>query len=126
MKESKSITRDKILEYVNRLDFFSEFTKPEKEQIINLKTNVCMYDKQEHLINAGDKGYCMFIILKGKVKVTETLDAKPFAELSEGDIFGEIAFLTDKPRTATVIAKETTLVIKLEKKYFNHLSVYIR
>ncbi len=58
----------------------------------------------------GDVGESLFVIEKGRVKVITTIAGKTIelAELGEGDIVGEVAILTDRPRTASVIALEET------------------
>ena len=48
------------------------------------------------------------------------------AVLRAGDIFGEMAFLTETRRTANVIAKDAVIALKLDKVLFEQLSAKIR
>jgi CRP-like cAMP-binding protein len=59
----------------------------------------------------------MFIIIQGRVKVTRTIGDAPqtFAELTDGAFFGEMALLSDSPRTANVIAVEDTMLFELSR-----------
>lgn len=56
------------------------------------------------------KGY---IIEEGCVNVW--VDENQTAELSAGDIFGEIALLNEEPRSASVVVKEAAKVIVLSR-----------
>lgn len=73
------------------------------------------------LFREGDPGDCVFFIMSGQVRVSKTLNDgsdKELAVLGEGDIVGEMGVLDDRPRTATVIAIETTEVMRVEKDNF--------
>jgi CRP-like cAMP-binding protein len=50
-----------------------------------------------------------YIIESGSVNVS--IDGEQKAELSVGDIFGEIALLNEEPRSATVVTRSDTTVI---------------
>ncbi|HBE45403.1 MAG TPA: type II secretion system protein GspE [Deltaproteobacteria bacterium] len=67
----------------------------------------------------------MFIIKNGKVEVKKQEPAVgvdfTIATLNNGSCFGEMALLTGKPRTATVIATQATEVFVLEKNDFEAL-----
>ncbi len=58
-----------------------------------------------------------FIIKRGKVKITKLRHDKEIllAILGEGDIFGEMAILNDKPRNATACAEEETNLMVISK-----------
>jgi len=56
----------------------------------------------ETLISEGDPGHALFAIESGTAKVT--LIGVHLRELGPGDVFGEIAFVTTRRRTATVVA----------------------
>lgn len=50
--------------------------------------------------------------------VSVVINKKRVAELGEGDFFGEMALITDLPRTATVTALEPSELFVLYKKDF--------
>lgn len=58
------------------------------------------------VIEEGDSGDSMYIIKSGNAKVIAHLMGKAveLADLGEGDVFGEVAFLTGRMRTADVVA----------------------
>jgi tetratricopeptide (TPR) repeat protein len=88
------------------IPLFSDFTQEEfndftKRMIIHTMPS------GKPIIKEGDTGRSVFILTRGAVKVFSTIMGKKveLAALQASDFFGEIAFLTGKPRTATV---ETT------------------
>jgi CRP-like cAMP-binding protein len=66
------------------------------------------YAAGERIINAGDIGHCMYVILRGRAHVTiKRGDADiELASLSAGDFFGEVALVDDGPRSASVTATD--------------------
>jgi CRP-like cAMP-binding protein len=60
----------------------------------------------EVIIREGDPGYEMYFIESGRVRVVRGsgTNAIILAEMGAGDLFGEMALLTGKPRSATVTA----------------------
>ncbi|MEE1290185.1 MAG: cyclic nucleotide-binding domain-containing protein, partial [Spirochaetota bacterium] len=62
----------------------------------------------------------MFIIQEGQIKITKISQNKEIllAVLKEGDIFGEMALLENKPRSASAIAFGETKVMAVNKNNF--------
>ena len=77
----------------------------------------------EVLFRTGDRGDALYIVANGKVEVVDDTvgDARPLAELGEGQTFGEMALLSGGPRTATVMAIDATEVMEIERKDFRDL-----
>ncbi len=73
------------------------------------------YSSGERVIEEGDSGDSMYLISSGKAKVIAHLMGKEIelAELGEGDLFGEVAFLTGRPRTAEVVAEGPLRVLEV-------------
>jgi len=75
----------------------------------------------ENIITEGDVGETMYLIVKGKVKVTQAGDdgcSLELAELGEGDYVGEMALFDDAPRSATVSADGEVQLLVLYKREF--------
>jgi len=72
----------------------------------------------ETLFSKGDPGDALFVVAWGEVAV---LVPREVARLSEGDFFGEIALLADRPRTATVRATVDSQVLAIDRPLLNDL-----
>ena len=55
----------------------------------------------------------MFFICAGHLKVT--IAGREVARLEKGNFVGEVAFLTEKPATATVVAKDSVRALVFER-----------
>jgi CRP/FNR family cyclic AMP-dependent transcriptional regulator len=68
----------------------------------------------------GDSGNTMFVIRKGKVRITKAVRGgeKTFAVLGPGEFFGEMAILTGQPRSASAVAVEDVTLLELDAKRF--------
>jgi len=78
---------------------------------------VCSVD--EPLIVEGEGGDSMFVIIQGEVKVSRKNDEggqTTLAELGDGTFFGEMALLSDAPRTASVICTEETMLFVISRE----------
>jgi CRP/FNR family transcriptional regulator len=73
----------------------------------------------------NEPGEELYIIQQGKVKITKILQDKEvlLAVLKEGDIFGEMALLENKPRTASAIAFGDVQALCVNKANFEVMVV---
>lgn len=72
----------------------------------------------------GDEGSRFYIIIRGKVAVSATDEegsVHRVATLDDGDYFGEIALLTDKPTTATVETLVSSIFLILQREQLQKL-----
>lgn len=78
------------------------------------------YSTGDIVFRKGDPGSSLFIIKSGKVlmEVTEREKVFVIATLSDGDFFGEMAFLTSEPREATVRALSDLVALEISRKAF--------
>ena len=115
-----------ISSIINRLAFFNSFTTAEKRQLASEDAHFNVYTPGELLIRQGSSDQSLFIILTGSVAVTESVGGAVLAVLRAGDIFGEMALLTDMRRTANVAAREAVIALKLDKMLFKQLTPEVR
>jgi CRP/FNR family cyclic AMP-dependent transcriptional regulator len=98
------------------VDLFSGLDKKE----LRIIANSCQerkYAAGSVLMQQGDTGAGLFVVISGKVQITQAVDPdKAEDELGTagpGAVLGEMALLDDLPRSATVTALEETQVLIL-------------
>ncbi|HOW54894.1 MAG TPA: cyclic nucleotide-binding domain-containing protein, partial [Syntrophorhabdaceae bacterium] len=92
---------------------------------LSAKLRERVYPPNTAIVREGASGDAMFIIKNGQVEIKKReqnlgIDLT-IATLGPGACFGEMALLTGKPRSATVIAIAATELFVLEKKDFDSL-----
>jgi CRP-like cAMP-binding protein len=110
-----------MLEILNRLEFFKQFSSYEKRKTIDMKTQFLVFRENEYLVKENSTENAFYIIVEGKVKVVKGEDEIELTTLKEGDFFGEFAFLTNTERTASIIANGLVIDFKIDKDLFEHL-----
>lgn len=68
------------------------------------------------IVKAGQLGREMFVILSGEVRVLAGPDKAEVARLKRGDIFGELAYLSEVPRTADVVTTQDAELLVLSQE----------
>jgi CRP-like cAMP-binding protein len=78
------------------------------------------YPKNAMIFAEGEPGDELYIIQKGSVKITKIVDNNEvlLAVLKSGDIFGEMSLLESKPRAASAVAYEDTVVLAVNRANF--------
>ena len=81
------------------------------------------YPKDTMIFSEGMTGSELYIIQKGSVKITKIVDNNEvlLAVLKSGDIFGEMAILENKPRSASAIAFEDAYLLAVNKANFERM-----
>jgi CRP-like cAMP-binding protein len=81
------------------------------------------YPQNTMIFSESEPGAELFIIQKGSVKITKIINDNEvlLALLKAGDMFGEMALLEDKPRTASAIAHEEAVLLAVNKANFRRM-----
>jgi tetratricopeptide (TPR) repeat protein len=87
----------------------------EEVEAITSNARRLSFDPGEIVIKEGDVGDSIFLIIRGRAQVSATIGGKTIhlALLESGDTFGEVAYLTGRPRTATVSAEGELEVMEI-------------
>jgi hypothetical protein len=90
---------------------------PEDIKTIDDKGTHLSFKTGEAVVTEGDPGDSMFIIMEGQAKVMTNLLGKTYEldKLSRWDFFGEVGFLSGRPRTASVTAEGDLDVLEVSK-----------
>jgi voltage-gated potassium channel len=99
------------------------FAALSEEDILCLLTDEASHERaaatDDLIVRAEDPGDSLFLIGVGSVQVT--IWGTAVAILHPGDIFGEIAVLERKPRSASVTARESCTLLEVEGEVFRQL-----
>jgi len=110
-------------EILKVVPLFSEFNDVEIDAIAAL-VSTQKYPKKMLIVQEGEMGNSMFIILRGSVKVSSyAADGREvvLCLLGKGAFFGEMALLDAAPRSATVITMEDTELGHIRRADFERL-----
>lgn len=82
-----------------------------------------IYPKETMIMSEQQSGQDMFIIQEGRVKISKIVDGieVTLAILKKGDMFGEMALLENKPRSASAIAEEECRLMTVNKSNYNQM-----
>ena len=81
------------------------------------------YPKNTMIFSENEPGSELYIIQKGVVKITKIVEDNEvmLALLKAGDIFGEMALLENKPRSASALANEDCSLMAVNKGNFERM-----
>jgi CRP-like cAMP-binding protein len=96
-----------------KIPLFSSLAPPELERLIN-EVELREFEPGQAIVRQGERGGALYVVVSGEVAVTA--DDRDLARLGEGAFFGELALITDFPRSATVTAREPTRVLEISRE----------
>jgi CRP-like cAMP-binding protein len=102
-------------EEVSTMPLFHDLS-PGELDVLLARLEPLAVEAGEVVIEQGEPGDRFYVVRSGQVEVTR--DGLVLARLGRGDAFGEIALLLDVPRTATVTALESTMLLTLDADGF--------
>jgi hypothetical protein len=75
------------------------------------------HQKGEQIIRAGEAGTCAYVIVEGRAGASAG-NSLPLREMGPGEVFGELALVTARPRSADVVALTDIDLMVLERDAF--------
>lgn len=99
-----------VIDYVCGVSFFSEFSKRHVRELLSA-SQMMQVKKDEYIVDEGEIDDSFYIVLSGKTKVIR--NNKKVAVIKIGECFGEMAYIGGRPRSATVIAEEDCVLMKI-------------
>lgn len=112
------LRKDAKVELMKKVPLFSRCSNVDLGEIASIADEIDLPDGRV-LTREGERGREFFVLLKGEVDVSR--DGEHVATLSDGDFFGEIALISDEPRTATLTAKGPIRALVITDRAFRSL-----
>jgi CRP-like cAMP-binding protein len=110
--------RNEKVELIKRAPLFWNCTRRELQQIAQLADEIDLREGKE-MTRQGERGREFFVLLEGDADVIK--DGRTINTLGSGDFFGEIALVSDTPRTATVKATSPVRALVITDRAFRRL-----
>jgi CRP-like cAMP-binding protein len=110
-KPGAAPVRSSLYQPAVALQFFKAFGKPE-----NVAKGKAIFVENEGAANLFSAGSKMYLLLDGDV--TLSVGKKPIGIVNKGEIFGEMASISQLPRSATATARTACQVIAVDEKQF--------
>jgi serine/threonine protein kinase len=111
---------DEKFKLVSGLAFFDEFTEPEIWEVIN-SSGWLDFAPGSEIIAEGELDTSFYVIISGDVKVLKG-DVQ-VDELHQGDCFGEMGFIANKERSATIVAKTSVTTMNVRPSMIERASL---
>jgi len=96
--------------------FFGQLS-PERRSALAMKLSLCEVKAGQTVVRKGERGDLFYLVGAGELEVLDDRGDR-VGSLGPGDHFGEVALLTDVPRTATVRAVSDATLLTLPKESF--------
>ncbi|MCO4322650.1 Crp/Fnr family transcriptional regulator [Aliidiomarina quisquiliarum] len=126
MKQVDRVSKLKLLEIINRLDFFRQFSLEERRVLLEDRLEVYFCKKNFRVFREGEIDATFYLVLSGKINIVQTQKNRILGTVSAGEFLGEGAFITQGPRSASAVAYEDALLLRLDITALRSLSSAIR
>jgi CRP/FNR family transcriptional regulator, cyclic AMP receptor protein len=124
VKRINNVSKLKLIEFLNRIDLFKSLNPRERNEIAHLPNLVVMLEQNETFIKRGEHDSSFYILLSGEVTVT--VNKKHIADVGPGHFIGEVGFICNEPRSATVKSLTEIIALRITKELFDKLPIKVR
>lgn len=106
------------IELIKRVPLFAQCSKKELDAVAGVADELDIRQGKELTVQ-GRTGREFFVLVDGSADVRK--DGRKVRTLAAGDFFGEIALVSHRPRTATVVASTPARVLVITDRSFRQL-----
>jgi CRP/FNR family transcriptional regulator, cyclic AMP receptor protein len=106
------------VEMISKVPLFAGLSKRDLTQIASLADEISLAEGRT-MTREGEPGREFFVLLEGDAAVRRK--GRKVRTLGGGDFFGEIALVSERPRTATVVAETPVRALVVTDRAFRSL-----
>jgi len=126
MAINKFLSKEQALDILDKVSFFDDLTKAEKKVLAEFNWCFIVYENHDYLTDEGSLDKRFFVLLSGKVNIIKGIQKQIITQFKAGEIIGEISFLTNEPRTASVVATTKTAALVIDQELMEEMPVELR
>jgi hypothetical protein len=109
-----------IINLLRPLSMFAGLGDGELRKIARLFVQK-LFRPADQVFARGESGNEAYVVLRGKISIQLEQHAPPIAQLGDGKIFGELAFLDGAPRAAFAVASQPSILLVVKRDSFADL-----
>ena len=110
------LRKDAKIELLKRIPLFADCTKKELQGIARI-TEERRVENGAVIIREGESGHEVFVVVDGRLEVSRR-GAGRVAEIGSGEVVGEMALFSNRPRNATVTAVTAAHLVRIQDADF--------
>lgn len=114
----RGLRKDAKVELISKVPLFGGLGKQQLAQVASIADEIDL-PAGKALTREGERGREFFIVLEGEVEVHR--NGRKLSTRGAGEFFGEIALISDIPRTATVTATTPVRALVIRDREFRAL-----
>ena len=115
----EAVGRQREFNFLRTQNLLAGLTPAETQKLV-ASVQTLQLEAGQTLFHEGDAGDAMYLVRDGSLKIVkESLGGQLLGRKPAGSLLGEMALLSEEPRSAAAIAEEKTTVLKLHRDAFN-------
>ncbi|UOD34030.1 cyclic nucleotide-binding domain-containing protein [Deferribacteraceae bacterium V6Fe1] len=117
------MTAEKYFSILKTDPKFIDLTQEEVREVLSY-CEVQSFKKGDDIIKEGQHGDKLHIIVEGEVGISKIISNQVvffITTLKVGEVFGEMAIISDYPRSANAFAKTDAVILSLSKEIFKKI-----
>lgn len=125
MKRTAGFSHAHLLMVLQKIPFFRAFSNDERERLADRQDSFVIARKLEMVVRKGSMEKAFYILLSGTASVVND-EGEVIVTLTPGEVFGEISFLTETPRTSCVRSEEISILMRIDQRLMSCLRAEMR
>jgi CRP/FNR family cyclic AMP-dependent transcriptional regulator len=121
MKETDYLEGNtKLIADLQKIDVFEPFETEELQKLLTM-SKLRVYQSGETIVQEGNTDSWVYFLVYGKVRIVKQ-NSEVAVLKRRGDVFGEMSFIDNTPRSASAVADGDSVCLSLDTAYVNKLA----
>ena len=115
-----ALQKNAKIELLRRIPLFAQCSKSDLQRIARIAEEID-FEAGTLLMREGERGHEVFVVISGQLEVWRRREGGQIASLGPGEVVGEMALISKKPRNATVRAATPVHLLRIRDTDFLRL-----
>ena len=119
------VNKAQLSTVTSKLPMFKSMNMLDRDQVLK-HARIWIAQPEETIIEMGVEEHFLYVLLAGKATVHLEKEGLSVADITPGDLFGEMGFILNVPRNTWVIAQDTCILLQIDHQVMGKLTAPIR